>query len=51
MSASKMKKRKSKDEGHVFQERWDNIFFPAVHGKTYCFIYNNGASVLKVHNL
>jgi len=51
MSESKMKKRKSEGEGRDFQERWDNTFFTAVHGKTFCFIYNNVASVLTVRNL
>jgi hypothetical protein len=51
MSVSKTTKRKSEDEGRVLQERWDNIFFTAVCDKTVCLIFNNGASVLKEHNL
>ena len=43
-----MEKSNSEDEGHVFQERWD---YTAVHAKTFCFIFNNAASVLKEHNL
>jgi hypothetical protein len=39
MSASKVKKRKLEGEGHVFQEKWENIiFFSVVHDKIACLI-------------
>jgi hypothetical protein len=52
MSVSKRKKSKLEDEGHVFQEKWENMyFFSVVHDKIVCLICNKGESVPKEYNL
>jgi hypothetical protein len=53
MSASKVKKRKLEDEGRVFKEKWENMyfFFSVVHDKIVCLICSKAVSAPKEYNL
>jgi len=44
--------RKLEDDGHVFQQKWENMYFVSlVWEKIVCLICNKGVSVPKEYNL
>jgi hypothetical protein len=52
MSVSKVKKRKLEDEGHVFQEKWENKYsFSVVRDEIVCLICSKAVSASKQYNL
>jgi hypothetical protein len=47
-----MKKRKSEGEGHIFQEKWEDMYYFSVGGhKSVCLICSKVMSAPKEYNL